>query len=105
MKQTRRNLIKTAVAAVGGLSIVSHSVAAESVLEDQFLVDTESSDTDAWRGQVEIIDEAEQSGFASVKGSESDLEGYGLDHVIVGLEADDPERAMETFATEVLEHL
>ena len=33
------------------------------------------------------------------------LEGYGLDHVIVGLEADDPERAMETFATEVLEHL
>ena len=33
------------------------------------------------------------------------LEEYGLDHVIVGLEADDPERAMETFATEVLDRL
>jgi len=79
MEQIRRNFIKTAAAALGGLSITSHSVVAESVLEDQFLVDTESPDTDAWRSQVEIIDEAEQTGFASVRGSESDLEGYGLD--------------------------
>jgi subtilisin family serine protease len=79
MEQTRRNFIKTAAAAMGGLSIASHSVVAESVLEEQFLVDTQSTDTDAWRSQVEIIDEAEQTGFASVSGSEGDLEGYGLD--------------------------
>jgi len=31
------------------------------------------------------------------------LDGYGLDHVIVGLRGDDPEAAMETFATEILD--
>jgi luciferase-type oxidoreductase len=33
------------------------------------------------------------------------LESYGLDHVIVGLEAAEPEQAMTTFATEVIDEL
>ncbi|WP_255193121.1 TIGR03571 family LLM class oxidoreductase [Natronobeatus ordinarius] len=33
------------------------------------------------------------------------LEGYGLDHVIVGLEAEEPERALTTFAEAVIEEL
>jgi len=33
------------------------------------------------------------------------LDGYGLDHVIVGLEADDPGRAMERFADAVIGEL
>ncbi|GAB6861978.1 LLM class oxidoreductase [Haloplanus litoreus] len=33
------------------------------------------------------------------------LEDYGLDHVIVSLQADEPKRAMTTFATEVLDEL
>ncbi len=31
------------------------------------------------------------------------LESFGVDHVIVGLQADDPQRAMTTFATEVVD--
>jgi len=31
------------------------------------------------------------------------LESFGVDHVIVGLQADDPQRAMTTFATEVID--
>ncbi|MFC5135219.1 MULTISPECIES: LLM class oxidoreductase [Haloferacaceae] len=34
-----------------------------------------------------------------------DLEEYGLDHAIVGLQADDPEAAMTTFAEEVIDEL
>ncbi|AZH25673.1 LLM class oxidoreductase [Haloplanus aerogenes] len=33
------------------------------------------------------------------------LEEYGLDHVIVSLQADDPERAMTTFANEIVDQL
>jgi len=33
------------------------------------------------------------------------LEDYGLDHVVVSLQADDPERAMTTFAEEIVERL
>ena len=33
------------------------------------------------------------------------LAAHGLDHVIVGLDADDPRRAMTTFATEVVDRL
>lgn len=33
------------------------------------------------------------------------LEEYGLDHVIVSFETDDPERAMTTFATEVVDRI
>ena len=33
------------------------------------------------------------------------LEAYGLDHAIVGLDDDDPERALTTFATEIIDLL
>ncbi|ELZ97045.1 subtilisin-like serine proteinase [Haloferax mucosum ATCC BAA-1512] len=79
MEQTRRNFIKTTAAAAGGLSMATGTVVANGVRENQFLVDTRSTSSDAWREQVEIIDEADAVQFASVKGDESDLEGFGLD--------------------------
>jgi len=79
MGQTRRNFLKTAAAAAGGIALGSQTVVAKGVLENQFFVDTDSSDSDLWRQDVEIIDEAEATGFASVNAEESDLEGYGLD--------------------------
>ncbi len=79
MEQTRRRFIKTAAAAAGGLSMATSPVVANGVRENHFLVDTRSADSEAWREQVEIVDEADAVQFASVKGDESDLEGFGLD--------------------------
>ncbi|WP_396611604.1 S8 family serine peptidase [Haloferax sp. S1W] len=79
MGKTRRNFIKTTAAAVGGLSVATSPVVATGVRENQFLVDTRSAPSTAWREAVEIVDEADTVGFASVNGDESDLEGYGLD--------------------------
>ncbi|UVE50735.1 S8 family serine peptidase [Haloferax larsenii] len=79
MNHTRRDFIKTTAAAVGGLSVATSPVVATGVRENQFLVDTRSASSDAWREAVEVVDEADTVGFASVKGDERDLEGYGLD--------------------------
>jgi subtilisin family serine protease len=75
MEKTRRNFIKTAAAAVGGLSLGASRVVANGTIEDQYLVDTRSSDSSAWRDDVEIIAEAPEIGFASVKGPEEALAG------------------------------
>ncbi|AAG20133.1 S8 family serine peptidase [Halobacterium salinarum] len=79
MRQTRRTFMKTAAAAIGGLSATTQPVTAEGVRDDQFLVDTQSATSDAWREAVDVIDEAQSVGFASVSGSEQALTGYGLD--------------------------
>ncbi|RQH03320.1 TIGR03571 family LLM class oxidoreductase [Natrarchaeobius oligotrophus] len=44
-----------------------------------------------------------RAGVEWVRGYFRRLEEYGLDHVIVGFEGDDPERALTTFADEILD--
>ncbi|MFC3477419.1 S8 family serine peptidase [Halobacterium litoreum] len=99
MEQTRRNFIKTAAAAAGGLAVGTHSVVANGTVEDQYLVDTRSANSDAWREDVEIVEEAPELGFASVRGSESAL--AGLDYAAeIEYEVAPPGRPEEAPATE-----
>jgi len=72
---TRR---ETLAGLAGGLGVAlgASPVRAAGTIDGQFLLDTRSADSDAWREEVEVVAEVPEIGFASVRGDQSSLEGY-----------------------------
>lgn len=95
-EHSERTLTRRATLAgiAGGIGVAiggGGAVQATGTIDDQYLVDTRSADSEAWRGEVEIVDEVPEIGFASVRGSESALSGlrYGQE---IQMEVSPPER-------------
>jgi subtilisin family serine protease len=75
---SRRSVLSSiagAAAVATGLSAGTSAVTANGTIENQYLVDTRSADSDAWRDDVEIVEDVPEIGFASVRGDPSALEG------------------------------
>jgi subtilisin family serine protease len=72
---TRR---ETLAGIAGGLGVAlgTSPVQAAGTIENQYLLDTRSTDSDAWREEVEIVAEVPEIDMASVRGDPSALEGF-----------------------------
>lgn len=72
---TRR---ETLAGIAGGLGVAlgASPVRAAGTIEDQYLLDTRSTDSEAWRDDVEVVAEVPEIDFASVRGDSDALEGY-----------------------------